>query len=47
MLDFKFRVMKWKGYKLIEPPIMAQSNFLANMGGTKQCRLLQRLVGVK
>lgn len=31
LLDFKFRVMKWKGYKLIEPPIMAQSNFLANM----------------
>ena len=31
LLDFKFRVMKWKGYKLIEPPIMAQSNFLRNM----------------
>ena len=31
LLDFKFRVMKWKGYKLIEPPILARSNFLANM----------------
>ncbi len=31
LLDFKFHVMKWKGYKLIEPPIMVQSNFLANM----------------
>ena len=31
LLDFKFRVLKWKGYKLIEPPISAQSNFLANM----------------
>lgn len=31
LLDFKFRVMKWKGYKLIEPPITAQNNFLANM----------------
>lgn len=28
LLDFKFRVMKWKGYKLIEPPINANSNFL-------------------
>ena len=24
-------VLKWKGYKLIEPPIPARSNFLANM----------------
>lgn len=31
LLDFKFRVLKWKGYKLIEPPISAQSKFLANM----------------
>ena len=31
LLDFKFRVLKWKGYKLIEPPISARSNFLANM----------------
>lgn len=31
LLDFKFRVMKWKGYKLIEPPIMARSNFLKDM----------------
>ena len=31
LLDFKFRVMKWKGYKMIEPPIMAQSNFLRGM----------------
>ena len=31
LLDFKFRVMKWKGYKLIEPPISARSNFLRDM----------------
>lgn len=31
LLDFKFRVMKWKGYKMIEPPINARSNFLRDM----------------
>lgn len=31
LLDFKFRIMKWKGYKMIEPPINARSNFLKNM----------------
>lgn len=31
LLDFKFRIMKWKGYKLVEPPITAQSNFLRYM----------------
>ena len=31
LLDFKVRVMKWKGYKLIEPPIIARSNFLRDM----------------
>lgn len=31
LLDFKFRVMKWKGYKLIEPPISASSTFLKDM----------------
>lgn len=31
LLDFKFRVMKWKGYKLIEPPTEARSNFLRDM----------------
>lgn len=31
LLDFKFRVMKWKGYKLIEPPINARSNFPRDM----------------
>lgn len=31
LLDFKFRVMKWKGYKLIEPPISAHNNFLKDM----------------
>ena len=31
LLDFKFRVMKWKGYKMIEPPINARSNFLKDM----------------
>ena len=31
LLDFKFRVMKWKGYKLMEAPISARSNFLRDM----------------
>jgi len=31
LLDFKFRIMKWKGYKLIEPPISARSNFLRDI----------------
>jgi Zn-dependent peptidase ImmA (M78 family) len=31
LLDFKFRVMKWKGYKLVEPPIQATSNFLRDI----------------
>lgn len=30
-LDFKFRVIKWKGYKLVEPPITARSNFLRDV----------------
>ncbi len=28
LLDFKFRTLKWKGYKVIEPPINANGNFL-------------------
>ena len=31
LLDFKFRLMKWRGYKLVEPPIRAGSCFLKNM----------------
>ncbi len=31
LLDFKFRVMKWKGYKMVEPPITARNNFLRDM----------------
>ena len=31
LLDFKFRIMKWKGYKMVEPPISARSDFLANV----------------
>ena len=31
MLDFKFRLMKWKGYKLMEPPIHANGDFMRNM----------------
>ncbi|OPX87191.1 MAG: hypothetical protein A4E53_02569 [Pelotomaculum sp. PtaB.Bin104] len=30
LLDFKFRVLKRKGYK-IDPPLMANSNFLKNI----------------
>ncbi len=31
LLDFKFRIMKWKGYKLMEPPIIARNNFLKDV----------------
>lgn len=31
LLDFKFRVMKWKGYKVTEPPICTRSNFLRDV----------------
>lgn len=31
MLDFKFRIMKWRGYKMMEAPIMADSNFLKDI----------------
>ena len=31
LLDFKFRVMKWKGYKIVEPPIISRSNFLKDL----------------
>ena len=36
LLDFKFRVMKWKGYKLTEPPITTRSNFLLDMDVPKE-----------
>ncbi len=38
LLDFKFRVLKWKGYKLIEPPISAQK---AISLPTWRCRMMQ------
>lgn len=31
LLGFKFRLMERKGYKLIEPPISARSNFLRDV----------------
>ena len=31
LLDFKFRVMKWKGYKLMEPPVTSPNNWMKNM----------------
>ena len=31
LLDFKFRVMKRKGYKIIDPPLMSNSNFLKDI----------------
>lgn len=31
LLDFKFRLMKRNGYKLIDPPLMANSDFLKNV----------------
>lgn len=31
LLDFKFRLMKWKGYMLREPPFEARSTFLKGL----------------
>ena len=31
LLDFKFRMMKWKGYKLVEPPVTSRSDFLKDV----------------
>lgn len=31
LLDFKFRVLKWKGYKIVESPIISRSNFLKDL----------------
>ena len=33
LLDFKFRVLKRKGYKIIDPPIMSNSDFLKKVKG--------------
>ena len=30
-LDFKFRIMKWKGYKVVKSPITSKSNFLRDL----------------
>ena len=30
LLDFKFRVMKWKGYKIVDFPVYTQSNWMKN-----------------
>lgn len=37
ILDFKFRAMKWKGYKLVDAPTEAVSDFLKDMkdGGAR------------
>lgn len=34
ILDFKFRVMKWKGYAMAEAPIVANSKWLGNVQDT-------------
>ncbi len=31
LLDFKFRIMKWKGCKLVKSPIVSKSNFLRDL----------------
>lgn len=31
ILDFKFRTLKWKGYKVIDTPLMSRGNFLKNV----------------
>lgn len=36
LLDFKFRVLKQKGYKVIDQPLMCQSNFLKGIDVAEQ-----------
>ncbi|MBF7097441.1 ImmA/IrrE family metallo-endopeptidase [Alkalibacter mobilis] len=31
LLDFKFRILKRKGYKVVDPPFVSNSNFLKNI----------------
>lgn len=31
LLDFKFRIMKWKGYPIKDAPVISRSNFLKNI----------------
>jgi Zn-dependent peptidase ImmA (M78 family) len=31
LLDFKFRMLKWKGYKLVEPPVTSRNDFLKDV----------------
>jgi hypothetical protein len=31
LLDFKFRVLKRKGYKVVDPPITARADFLKKL----------------
>ena len=31
ILDFKLRLMKWKGYELAQIPIQSRSNFMRQM----------------
>lgn len=31
LLDFKFRIMKWKGYKMVQSPIVSHNDFLKNI----------------
>jgi len=31
LLDFKFRMLKWKGYKIIESPVSENTDFMKNM----------------
>lgn len=31
LLDFKFRMLKRRGYKVVDPPLMVQSNWLKNV----------------
>ena len=38
LLDFKFRLMKWKGYKMVEPPICAANSFLKHLDIPENCK---------
>lgn len=36
VLDFKFRLLKWKGYKICEPPIYTSGNYLRDFEMEKE-----------
>ncbi len=37
ILDFKFRILKWKGYKVMDAPLQTSGDWLKNAGDGGEC----------